>query len=56
MKHLDLRWFWLRDAVESGAVAPYHVPGTEQPADALTKSLPLPAVRSTRDAMGLIPS
>ena len=56
MKHLDLCWFWLRDAVESGAVAPYHVPGTEQPADALTKSLPLPAVRSTRDAMGLIPS
>ena len=53
MKHLDLRFFWLRDAVDSGVVAPFHVPGTEQPADALTKPLPLPAVKSTREAMGL---
>ena len=53
MKHLDLRFFWLRDAVESGIMAPYHVPGVEQPADALTKSLPLPAVRLTREWMGL---
>jgi hypothetical protein len=53
MKHLDLRFFWLRDAVDSGFIAPHHVPGTQQPADALTKPLPLPAIRSTRELMGL---
>ena len=53
MKHLDLCFFWLRDAVDAGVMTPYHVPGSEQPADALTKSLPLLAVRSTREAMGL---
>jgi hypothetical protein len=53
MKHLDLRFFWLRDAVDSGFIAPHHVPGTQQLADALTKPLPLPAIRSTCESMGL---
>ena len=38
MKHLDLCFFWLRDIVETGVVAPYHVPGVEQPADMQTQA------------------
>jgi hypothetical protein len=54
MKHLDLRFFWLRDVVEEGTIAPVHIPGTEQPADALTKALPLPQIRLARQRMGLV--
>lgn len=54
MKHLDLRFFWLRDVVEEGLVAPAHIKGTEQPADALTKALALPLVRLARERMGLL--
>ena len=54
MKHLDLRFFWLRDVVDDGAIGPVHIPGTQQPADALTKALPLPQIRLARDRMGLV--
>ena len=37
MKHLDLRWFWLRDVVDQGVISPVFVPTTEMPADLLTK-------------------
>ena len=39
MKHLDLRFYWLRDVVHSGAINVLHVPTLEQPADILTKAL-----------------
>ena len=39
MKHLDLRFFWLREAVSDGAIAVSHVPTTLMPADILTKAL-----------------
>lgn len=54
MKHLDLRFFWLRDVVDAGTISPTHLPGTEQPADALTKALPLPAVKAARLRLGLV--
>jgi hypothetical protein len=54
MKHLDLRFFWLRDVVEDGTILPLHIPGTEQPADCLTKALPLPLVRLARERLGLV--
>ncbi|KAJ2935841.1 hypothetical protein H1R20_g1255, partial [Candolleomyces eurysporus] len=54
MKHLDLRFFWLRDVVDEGTIAPLHIPGTEQPADALTKALALPQIRLARQRMGLV--
>lgn len=40
MKHLDLRHYWLRDAVEAGHMTPIHVPTQEMVADILTKALP----------------
>ena len=53
MKHLDLRFFWLRDVVESGRIAPLHIKGTKQPADCVTKALPLPAIQLARTRLGL---
>ena len=53
MKHLDLRFYWLRDAVEQGIIAPLRIPGNEQPADILTKALPLPKAQFCRKAMGV---
>jgi len=53
MKHLDLRTFWLRQAVEEGTIAPFHVPTSEMPADLLTKGLIREKVGKFRGMMGL---
>ena len=53
MKHLDLRFYWLRDIVESGLITPVHVPGDDNPADLLTKPLAKPHVEYLRRMMGL---
>ena len=39
MKHLDLRFHWLRDTVEAGHISPIHIPTTTQAADIFTKPL-----------------
>jgi transposase InsO family protein len=39
MKHLDLRFHWLRDTVEAGHISPIHIPTTAQAADIFTKPL-----------------
>ena len=39
MKHLDLRYYWLRDEVEKGTLAIDYVPTDSMVADILTKSL-----------------
>ena len=56
MKHLDLKFFWLRDTVESGVIAPVRIPGTEQAADILTKALPVPKVKDCCALLGLVDS
>ena len=53
MKHLDLRFYWLRDAVENGQIAPVYVPTEAMPADLLTKALPRAKVEVFRRMMGL---
>jgi hypothetical protein len=53
MKHLDLRWFWLRDVVDSGLVKPAFIPTEDMAADILTKSLMRPYVEKCRRLMGL---
>jgi hypothetical protein len=55
MKHLRLRYFWLRDTIESGLIIPKHIPGTEMPADILTKPVPRDKVEFCRREMGLEP-
>jgi len=39
MKHLDLRFYWLRDEVEKGIINPIHLRTDEMPADIMTKAL-----------------
>jgi len=53
MKHLDLRFFWLRDEVEKGAITPTFIPTTEMAADLLTKPLDRAKVETYRKIMGL---
>ena len=39
MKHLDLRFYWLREAVEAGIIDPLYVSTDQQVADILTKAV-----------------
>lgn len=55
MKHLDLKHYWLRDAVEAGHMTPVHVPTQEMAADVLTKALPRDKLEHCRELMGLRP-
>jgi plasmid replication initiation protein len=53
MKHLDLRYYWLRDAVKAKRIAPCYIPTAEQIADILTKPLSSPKVQFCRNGMGI---
>jgi hypothetical protein len=53
MKHLDLRFYWLRDAVDEGLIAPRSLGTLEMAADILTKSLARERVAACREMMGL---
>jgi len=39
MKHIDIKYHFVREAVESGQVEIFFVPGTDNPADMFTKNL-----------------
>jgi hypothetical protein len=53
MKHLDLRFYWLRDQVTLGVITPHFVSTEDMPADLLTKSLAKVKVDRFRKMMGL---
>jgi len=53
MKHLDLRFYWLRDAVEAGSINPVYVPTTQQLADILTKPVAVSVVEFAVPFLGL---
>jgi hypothetical protein len=55
MKHLDLRYFWLRDEVVKGHLAPHYIPTAEMAADILTKALARVKVETAREQLGLFP-
>jgi hypothetical protein len=54
MKHLDLRFYWLRDKVEHGMINPDFIPTGEMIADCLTKCVPAPKVRFCREQMAVL--
>ena len=56
MKHLDLRFFWLRDQVVGGLIQPQHIPGVENPADIFTKPLPTATISFLRSTLGIVGS
>jgi hypothetical protein len=54
MRHLDLAFYWLRDAVEVGKISVDYIPTAEMPADLLTKALERMKVETCRRMMGLL--
>ena len=53
MKHLDLRFYWLRDVVEKGLICVQHLSTDDMPADVLTKPLVQVTLARMRDMLGL---
>ena len=53
LKHLDLRFYWLRDIVQAGLIDHQFCPTAQMPADMLTKALPRPKVAEMRTLLGL---
>jgi hypothetical protein len=53
MKHLDLRFFWLRDMVNSGVIAVRYIPTADMAADLLTKALTCVKVAAALPQLGL---
>ncbi len=54
MKHLDLRFYWLRDEVEWGKINVVHLSTDLMPADILTKSLGRVKVGEMVEMLGLV--
>ena len=54
MKHLDLRFYWLRDAVDDGRIAPVFVPTSAQVADIFTKALVPADMQRCRELLGIV--
>jgi hypothetical protein len=54
MKHLDLRFFWLRDAVHSKTLAVQYIPTGDMPADILTKPLERVKFNGGRSMLGVM--
>ena len=52
-KHIDIRYHYIRDVIEKGAVEVFFVPGMENPADIFTKNLGPIKVKKFREALGL---
>ena len=53
MKHMDLRFYWLRDVVEKGLLDVKYIPTTHMVADLLTKPLTKPKVVDSCIMLGL---
>jgi hypothetical protein len=53
VKQIDLRLYWLKEAVEEGVVKPQYCPTGDMPADLLTKVLAPVKVSHWRKLMGL---
>jgi hypothetical protein len=53
VKHLDLKFYWLRDEVEKGIIRVKHVPTDVNPADILTKALSRPKTLDMLSLLGL---
>ena len=52
-KHIDLRYYYIRDRLAEGIVEVYFIPGSENPADLLTKPLGKLKIAKFRELYGL---
>jgi len=55
MKHLDLRFYWLREKVEEGIMTPHYIPSSKNVADLLTKAVQPAVVNFAVPMLGLTP-
>jgi hypothetical protein len=53
MKHLDLRFYWLRDAVQASLITPVYVPTKQNVADLFTKAVQPQVVEYAVPRLGL---
>jgi hypothetical protein len=53
MKHLDLRFYWLRNEVEKGTISIQHLRTEDMPADIMTKALGRVKVEEMVNLIGL---
>ena len=53
-KHIDIRYYFIRDHINTKEINLKHVPTREMTADILTKPLPRPAFELLRSKLGLI--
>ncbi|XP_053698976.1 uncharacterized protein LOC128745943 [Sabethes cyaneus] len=53
LKHIDVKYFYVRELVERGFIEIDYVPSEKQQADILTKGLPAPTFRKLRASLGL---
>lgn len=53
MKHLDLRYYWLRHTVDSGQIELRYIPTALMPADCLTKSFSKVKMAVAHEQLGL---
>ena len=53
-KHIDIRYHYIREKIESGDVQLYYVPSNDNVADIFTKNLALVNFKRCRDRLGLI--
>ena len=54
MKHLDLRLYWLRDAVQESLISPVYVPTRQNIADLFTKAVQPQVIQFAVPKLGLI--
>jgi hypothetical protein len=52
-KHIDIRYHYIREQIESEVIDLYHIPGEDNPADLFTKPLPLVKIEKFRNAIRL---
>jgi len=54
-KHIEIKYHYIRDMVEKGAMKLQYVATDEQTADVLTKSFPRVKLEYFRDKLGVVP-
>ena len=54
MKHIDIQYHYVCERIEVKDILFWHIPGHENPADALTKPLQQPHFEFLRDRLGIV--
>lgn len=54
LKHMDVKYFYVRELLERSLIKIDYVPSSMQQADILTKGLPAPGFKKLRDSLGMI--